>query len=261
MHRGYIRLWRKIQDNPLWVSEKFTRGQAWIDLVMLANHKDGHIRIRGIKVPVKRGQCGWSVVSLAARWRWSRGRVNRFLKELETVQQIEQQKSFVTSLINIINYNEYQPNGTANRTASDTANGQQTDTNKNDKNVNKEKIVLPDKSNNHIPYKEIVDYLNLKSKKNFKTENKITRQHIKARWNEGFKADDFKKVIDVKSKQWLTDEKMNPYLRPQTLFNTKFESYLNEYSQINKSFSVNLDDVAREQYAELEKIKREYWGK
>jgi hypothetical protein len=135
MHRGYIKAWRKISDNPLWTEEKFTRGQAWFDLLMLANHKDGHIRVRGIKVPVLRGQCGWSEVALADRWGWSRGKVRRFLKELETVQQIEQQKNNVTSIINITNYREYQGNGTQCSTANGTANGQQTDTNKNVKNV------------------------------------------------------------------------------------------------------------------------------
>lgn len=139
MHRGYIKLWRKLQDNDLWNEEKFTRGQAWVDLVLLANHKDGHIRIRGNRVAVKRGQCGYSTVKLAARWRWSRGKVIRFLKELEKAQQIVQQKNYVTSLIQIINYDDYQGGGTADSTAD----GQQTDsrryTNKNEKNEKNDK--------------------------------------------------------------------------------------------------------------------------
>ena len=83
--------------------EKFTRGQAWVDLFMLANHRDGHIRKRGIKVPVPRGTCGWSILALADRWQWSRGKVQRFLDELEREQQIVQQKSRLTTLIKIIN--------------------------------------------------------------------------------------------------------------------------------------------------------------
>jgi uncharacterized phage protein (TIGR02220 family) len=54
---------------------------------------------------------------------------------------------------------------------------------------------------------------------------------IKARWNEGQRLDDFKKVINVKSSQWLNDSNMNKYLRPQTLFGNKFDDYLQEFRE------------------------------
>ena len=79
-----------------------------------------------------------------------------------------------------------------------------------------------------IPYDEVVDYLNGKTNSNFKSSSKDTRKHIRARYNEGFNLDDFKKVIDVKTADWLNDTKMNAYLRPKTLFGTNFESYLNQ---------------------------------
>ena len=137
MYRGYIKLWRRLSDSNLWLQEKFTRGQAWIDLIMLANHKLGYIRIRGIKVEIDRGQLAYSELTLAERWKWSRGKVRRFLKELEAnpVQQIVQQKNNLTSLITIINYDQYQ--NMVQQTGHQTV--QQTDTkrytNKNDKNV------------------------------------------------------------------------------------------------------------------------------
>ena len=53
-------------------------------------------------------------------------------------------------------------------------------------------------------------------------------KNINARLKEGHTLEDFKAVIDKKTKQWLNDEKMSSYLRPMTLFGTKFESYLNE---------------------------------
>jgi len=74
--------------------------------------------------------------------------------------------------------------------------------------------------------KDIVDYLNKKTGKSFKADTKATKQHIKARISEGFKEDDFYTVIDNKCATWLTDAKMREFLRPQTLFGTKFESYL-----------------------------------
>lgn len=76
------------------------------------------------------------------------------------------------------------------------------------------------------PFHEIIDYLNQKAKKNYKYAE-TSKKHINARWNEGYKLADFKKVIDIKCPEWLDDPKMNSYLRPSTLFGTKFESYLN----------------------------------
>ena len=79
-----------------------------------------------------------------------------------------------------------------------------------------------------IPYDEVVGYLNEKTKSNFKSSSKDTRKHIRARYNEGFSIDDFKKVIDNKTAEWYNNTKMNAYLRPKTLFGTNFESYLNQ---------------------------------
>jgi hypothetical protein len=145
MHRGWVKIYRCLSDNPYWQEKPFTRGQVWVDIILLANHKDGHIRKRGVLVEVKRGQIGHSQTTLADRWGWSRGKVIRFLRELETAQQIVQQKTNVTSLITVVNYNEYQSdditNGTAGGTASSTADEPQTvqeQEGKNDKNDKKQ---------------------------------------------------------------------------------------------------------------------------
>lgn len=129
---GWISLHRKIMDNPLYFSEPFTRMQAWIDLLLLANHKRGEFYIRGNKVVVQRGQVGYSNVKLSKRWKWSRGKVIRFLRELETVQQIVQQKSKLITLISVVNYDEYQ--NALQQTVQQTV--QQTDTNNNNNNDN-----------------------------------------------------------------------------------------------------------------------------
>lgn len=78
------------------------------------------------------------------------------------------------------------------------------------------------------PFKEVIEYLNNRSGKNYKYTTKATQRHIKARFEEGFTLEDFKRVIDWKTSEWLGNEKMERYLRPETLFGTKFESYLNE---------------------------------
>jgi uncharacterized phage protein (TIGR02220 family) len=79
-----------------------------------------------------------------------------------------------------------------------------------------------------IPFNEIIDHLNTVCGTGFKASTKETRAHIQARWKDGFRLNDFKAVIDKKVAEWLTDPEMSPFLRPQTLFGTKFESYLNQ---------------------------------
>ncbi|MEH6943564.1 phage replisome organizer N-terminal domain-containing protein [Bacillus sp. JJ722] len=79
-----------------------------------------------------------------------------------------------------------------------------------------------------IPFVDIIDYLNLKASTNYRSSTKKTKDLIKARWKEGFRLDDFKSVIDIKVKEWINDKSMSKYLRPETLFGTKFESYLNQ---------------------------------
>jgi len=79
-----------------------------------------------------------------------------------------------------------------------------------------------------IPYTLIIDLLNKVAGKRYRPTTPRTKKDIKARWNEGFRFEDFKHVILVKTEEWLNDPAMNRYLRPETLFGTKFESYLNQ---------------------------------
>ena len=81
--------------------------------------------------------------------------------------------------------------------------------------------------------KEIIDYLNLKANTNYKYTTSKTQTLIKARYNEGFIIDDFKRVIDNKVSEWKNTD-MEKYLRPETLFGTKFESYLNQKEKEKK---------------------------
>ena len=77
--------------------------------------------------------------------------------------------------------------------------------------------------------KEVIDYLNQKAGTKYRSTTAATKRLVGARLKEGFTVDDCKKVIDNKVTDWLYDEKMKNYLRPNTLFQaSKFESYLNE---------------------------------
>ncbi len=81
-----------------------------------------------------------------------------------------------------------------------------------------------------IPYAEIVAALNRAAGTAYRPTSRKTRQLIRARWAEGFRLEDFEAVVATMSAAWLADPKMCAYLRPETLFGTKFESYLNRRS-------------------------------
>ncbi len=117
---GWIKIHRNITENPMYFSEPFTRMQAWIDLLLVANYRDSVIYVRGNKVDVKRGQIAKSQDFFATRWKWSRGKVIRFLDELQKCGQIVQQKSNVITLISVVNYEYYQQDGTTDEPQTDS---------------------------------------------------------------------------------------------------------------------------------------------
>ena len=89
------------------------------------------------------------------------------------------------------------------------------------------------KDPDNIPYKEIIDYLNSKTGKNYRDNVQKNRSLIKARWSEGYRLDDFKQVIDNMVKDW-SGTKYAKYLRPETLFGTKFDGYLNQGNVVKR---------------------------
>ena len=94
---------------------------------------------------------------------------------------------------------------------------------------------------------EIISYLNQKAGTNYRVSTASTVKHVSARLKEGYSVEDFRKVIDSKCGQWLKDETMKKYIRPETLFGQKFESYLqdansgNRGENHNSSASVGID--------------------
>lgn len=82
-------------------------------------------------------------------------------------------------------------------------------------------------------YKDIIDYLNNKAKTKYQSTSNATKRHIDARLNEKYTFEDFKKVIDNKCNEWIGTE-FEKFLRPETLFGTKFESYLNQKNNITE---------------------------
>jgi hypothetical protein len=124
---GWVKLYRSLAEHELWLAEPFTYGQAWADLVMCTNHAPGSFMVKRQRVALERGQIGWSEITMTQRWKWSRGKVRRFLKRLESDGMIKQQTGHLTSVITICNYNEYQgepkQDGTSDSTADGTPDG------------------------------------------------------------------------------------------------------------------------------------------
>ncbi|MBG9657194.1 conserved phage C-terminal domain-containing protein [Cytobacillus firmus] len=95
-----------------------------------------------------------------------------------------------------------------------------------------------------IPYAEVIEYLNSQTHTAYRTSSKKTKKLIRARWLEGFSLEDFKKVIDLNAEEWLHDPYWRKFLRPETLFGTRFESYLNQkpLGKLLREEDFNLDD-------------------
>ena len=143
----------------------------------------------------------------------------KYLKMLETMQMVVLKSSSKMTVVSIENWAKYQDRQNEKYQQNDskiTATYQQRDTNNNVNN-----------GTNGNTLKDIVAYLNKMVGKNFKDTTPDTKKHINARLKEGYQLDDFIQVIDKKSNQWKGTN-MEQYLRPSTLFGSKFESYLNE---------------------------------
>lgn len=106
-------------------------------------------------------------------------------------------------------------------------------------NINRIDILSGDPTS--YPYRDVIDYLNKQTGKQYKSTTRKNQTVIRARTDEGFTLNDFKQVIDNKVSDWKGTD-MEKYLRPETLFGTKFEGYLNQQQ------SNAVDEDWRKQY-------------
>ena len=105
---GYILLHKRIENNFLWDEKPFDRARAWIDLLMMANWTDTEKILKGQLVKLKRGQLVRGLSTLADRWGWSVGKVQRYLKMLENQKMCNVIGYPFGQLITIENYERYQ---------------------------------------------------------------------------------------------------------------------------------------------------------
>ena len=131
---GWIKIHRQIQNCLIWDDKPFNMASAWIDLLLLANHKDKETIFDKKPILVKRGQRITSVRELSSRWGWGKDKTLRFLRLLEREKMIVKDSDSRRTLLTIVNYGIYQDCENENETVIRTLTGQSQATNKNDKN-------------------------------------------------------------------------------------------------------------------------------
>lgn len=260
--QGWISLHRKIKKH--WIYEEnrtFSKFEAWVDILFEVNHKDNKFLLGSELVEVKRGSMITSLRKLSEKWNWSRTKTVNFLELLQNEKMIAYKSDTKKTLLTVENYDLYQNQELKKRHESDTRVTRERhekdtrvtrkDTNNN---VNNDLIMFnndlikedtlsegSDEMDIEKPKKKsyseevaiVINYLNDKTGSFYRTNTKKTISLISARLNEGFVLDDFKYVIDIKSNEWLNTA-MQKYLRPETLFGTKFESYLNDKPSLSQ---------------------------
>jgi len=217
---GWIKLHRKIRNHWIYDCNPYDNYHAWEDILLSVESFPSKVRSGNKFIDLKPGQMITSLSKLTKKWGWNdRSKTRRFLALLEADQMIIQNRHNNETLLTVVNWELYQIDETK---VTQTCNTDETKV--------KQPTILKENIRKEEIKKSIIEYLNEKTGKSFKATTKTTTSHINARLAEGFSIEDFKKVIDNRVKVWKNDPKMSEYLRPETLFGTKFESYLNSTS-------------------------------
>ena len=147
MAYGWISIHRKIQDNKIWEDKPFSRGQAWIDLLLLANHEDNKIIFNGSLVEIKRGEKITSLRKLSERWGWSITKVKKFLNLLSDENMISYKSDNKKTTYSIVNYDVYQDNENTKSNTEVTQKEIKNKTERNQKEIKKKQTIM---SNNEL---------------------------------------------------------------------------------------------------------------
>lgn len=122
---GWIKLYRKVQNHWLYKEKRiFSKYEAWLDLLMMANHKEVKFVFGNELIEVKKGQFITSIRKLGEKWRWSNRKVTQYLKLLEMDEMIHRESDTKKTVITIVNYEVYHEY----RNTEETENRHETDT-------------------------------------------------------------------------------------------------------------------------------------
>tara|TARA_R110002167_G_scaffold106599_4_gene273229 strand:+ start:212 stop:913 length:702 start_codon:yes stop_codon:yes gene_type:complete len=141
---GWISIHRQIKTHWLWEEKRtFSKAEAWIDILLSANHTTTDILLGNELITVQRGSFITSEVKLMKRWKWSKGKVRAFLLLLDTQHMVYKTTDTKKTTLTVVKYEDYQDSKTAKGLRADfkqTSKRHQTDTNNNDNNDNNEII-------------------------------------------------------------------------------------------------------------------------
>lgn len=244
---GWIKLWSKITE---W--EWYNNGntfRVFLHLLLKANYKDKEWR----GTTIRRGELITSIRNLSEELGLSKQQTRHALMNLQKTREITIKATNKWSRIIVENYERYQCCPDDEQHTNDT----QTNTQSTRKATRKPTTTTEGRSieeqNNNIYtpsdvfIKGVVDHLNHEAGTRYKWNTTKTKKHIGARCKEGYTQADFFIVIDKKCAEWKNTD-MAKYLRPETLFGTKFESYLNQ-PEARQSTGNPFLDMLKEQEA------------
>lgn len=141
MAEGWVSLHRQIREHWLWDDKPFSKGQAWVDMILRANHTEARVLIESEIIHVPEGAFFSSETSLAEEWGWSRKKVHSFVEVLMKDGMLSTKKHRKGAVFFLTNYSNFSYKGTAEapqRNGTSTAQAPQRNTNNNDNNNNNE---------------------------------------------------------------------------------------------------------------------------
>jgi len=234
---GWIKVHREIVNHWVWKDKPFTRGQAWLDLLMMANHTTGTDYRNGHIITVERGQRITSILKLSDRWGWSRKKVSGFLNRLEADGMLEQKRTTQDTTLTIVNYGLYQSGEQRKeqqKNSAGTTKEQRRNTNKKEKNIKNKNICSPEPDERESDFEKIYAIYPKKRGRTKAFDNYCI-------WLKG-------KTINGKRRK-LTNRKMyiavRNYVKQEERAGTELQFYKNFDTLMGKQL---LDYVEEEQY-------------
>lgn len=171
---GWIKLHRKVLDCWIWQVKPYDKARAWVDLLLLTMHRDKKMVIDNKPVIIKRGSYFTSRGILADRWGWSIKKIDLYLKTLEEAEMVTTTRTRQGTMITIVNYEQYQIEGTTKDTTEDTTKSttementqnkntkNDKDRNKSSKNVSQKKVFYP---NDEKLNQAFLDFMDMRKK-------------------------------------------------------------------------------------------------
>ena len=143
--QGWMPIYRKVQNHWLWQDKPFAKGQAWMDLLLLASHSDNEFLFGNKVIKNEIGSFITSEQKLMARWGWSKTKTRAFLKLLQDEQMIIKKSDSKKTIITIVNYSVYADYETAKKLEKDckeTTEKPSKDTINNDNNENNDNTYI-----------------------------------------------------------------------------------------------------------------------